>query len=70
MPVSEAKRKANAKWKKENRITFGCSTNKTEAAAFRAYAEQQGKTPNALLKGFILSCIGSMNNDNKINETE
>ena len=65
MPISDAKRKANNKWNRENRVTFGCSTNKEEAAAFREYAEKQGKTPNALLKGFILSCIRPVTDDTK-----
>lgn len=60
MPVSDAQRKANNKWNKENRIIFSCSTNKKEAEAFLAYAQKQGKTANALLKGFILSCIDSV----------
>lgn len=70
MAMSEAKRRANNKWNKENRIIFSCSTNKVEAAAFRAYAEGQGKTPNALLKGFIMSCISSTEVASKPGENE
>ena len=37
--------------------TLGCKVRKQEAEAFRAYAEAQGKTANALLKEYVLACI-------------
>ena len=38
--------------------TLGCKVRKQDAEAFRAYAEAQGKTANALLKEYVLACIG------------
>lgn len=66
MATSEAKRRANNKWNKENRVVFSCSTNKAEAAAFKVYAEREGKTPNALLKGYIMSCIDLSQPENSL----
>lgn len=37
--------------------TIGCKVKKSEAEAFRAYAEALGKTSNALLKEYVLNCI-------------
>lgn len=56
-PVSEARKKANAKWDKENMATLGCKVKRTEAEAFKAYAKEQGKTANTILKDFVLDCI-------------
>lgn len=58
MPVSDKKKASNARWDKENMITLGCKVKRTQAAAFKAYAAQQGKTGNTLLKEYVLQCIG------------
>ena len=57
MAVSEAQKKATAKWDKENMTTLGCKVKKSEAEQFRAYAKEQGATANSLLKDFVLSSI-------------
>lgn len=59
MSVSDAKRKANAKWDSENMSTMSCKIKKTQAEAFKAYCEASGKTPNSVIRDFILDCIGS-----------
>ena len=39
MPVSQAQKKATAKWDKENMTTLGCKVKKSEAEQFKAYAK-------------------------------
>lgn len=56
--VSEAKRKANDKWDKDNMATVACKLRKEDADAFREYAKQSNKTVNTLLRSFVFSCIG------------
>lgn len=57
MAVSEAHKKGNRKWDKENMTTLGCKVKKEEAAAFKEYAAEQGKTSNTVLKEFVQECI-------------
>lgn len=58
MAVAESRKRANAKWDKENMTTLGCKIKRTHAAAFKAYCENQGNTSNTVLKDFVLGCIG------------
>lgn len=58
MAVSESRKKANAKWDKDNMSVLACKVRKEQADAFREYARKQGLTGNALLKDYVLSCIG------------
>lgn len=58
MAVAESRKRANAKWDKENMTTLGCKIKRTQAAAFKAYCENQGNTSNTVLKDFVLGCIG------------
>lgn len=50
MAVSDARKKANAKWDKENMTIIGCKVRKDYAARFRAACAAAGTTPNAVLK--------------------
>ena len=61
MPISRAKRAANNKWDAENMKLVACKIKKEQAEKFSQYAKDNGTTSNALLKGFILSCIGDDN---------
>ncbi len=45
MAVSEAHKRGNRKWDKENMTTLGCKVKKEEATAFKEYAKEQGKPP-------------------------
>ena len=58
MAVAESRKRANAKWDKEHMTTLGCKIKRTQAAAFKAYCENQGSTSNTVLKDFVLGCIG------------
>lgn len=61
MPISRAKRAANNKWDASNMKLVACKIKKEQAEKFSQYAKDNGTTSNALLKGFILSCIGDDN---------
>lgn len=58
MAVSDAKKKANAKWDSENMATLACKVKKDHADKFKAYCSEIGKTSNAVLRECVLSCIG------------
>ena len=58
MAVTEAHKKGNQKWDKENMATLGCKVKKTQAEQFKQYAEDRETTSNALLKNYVLECIG------------
>lgn len=59
MAVSEKKKASNAKWDKANMSVLACKVRKEQAEAFKAYAAQQGKASNTLLKEYVMECIGS-----------
>lgn len=58
MAIAESRKRANAKWDKENMTTLGCKIKRDQAAAFKSYCENQGSTSNTVLKDFVLGCIG------------
>lgn len=58
MAPSEAQKKASAKYHKENIASLACRVKKEQAEQFKAYCKSQGKTSNAVLREFVLSCIG------------
>lgn len=57
MPT-EAQRKAAAKYHKENIASLACRVKKEQAEKFKAYCEGEGKTSNAVLREYVLNCIG------------
>lgn len=57
MTLSEARKKANAKWDKENMSTLSCKVKKDEAEAFKAKCAEDGKTINTVLRNFVHSFI-------------
>lgn len=57
MSPSEAQKKAAAKYHKENIASLACRVKKEQAEKFKAYCEAQGKTSNAVLREFVMSCI-------------
>lgn len=68
MAVSEAKKKANAKWDAENMATLACKVKRTQAAAFKSYCAERGKTSNTVLKDYVLDCIGESDEGGEQNE--
>ncbi len=57
MAVSEAQKKASAKYQKENIASLACRVKKEQAEAFKAYCASMGKTSNAVLRDFVLTSI-------------
>lgn len=57
MALSDARKKANAKWDSAHMATLGCKIKKTQAEKFKAYCESIGKTSNTVLREYVLSCI-------------
>jgi hypothetical protein len=58
MAVSEKKKVSNARWDSVNMLTLGCRVKKEQAEAFKAYCAIQGRTSNAVLRDYVLGCIG------------
>lgn len=57
MAISEAKKKANQKWDSANMATMACKVKREQAEQFRAYCTNKGEAVNAVLQGFVSSCI-------------
>lgn len=51
--VSDAQKKASAKWDKENMIVVGTKLKRSYAADFRAACEAVGTTPSSVLRNAI-----------------
>lgn len=59
MAPSEAQKKASAKYQKENIASLACRVKKEQAEKFKLYCESIGKTSNAVLRDYVLQCIGT-----------
>lgn len=57
MPTSDAQKRASNKYNLKNMATIGCKVKKEEAALFKQFCKDQGKTSNTVLKDFVLACI-------------
>ena len=57
MPPSDAQKRASNKYNLKNMATIGCKVKKEEAALFKQFCKDQGKTSNTVLKDFVLACI-------------
>ena len=57
MSPSNAQKKAAAKYQKENIASLACRVKKEQAEKFKAYCAEHGKTSNAVLREYVLSCI-------------
>lgn len=60
MSPSDAQRKAAAKYQRENIASLACRVKKNQAEKFKAYCSEQGKTSNAVLREYVLSCISDV----------
>lgn len=58
MTASEAQKRASAKYQKENIASLACRVKKEQAEKFKAYCADQNKTSNAVLRQYVLECIG------------
>lgn len=57
LSVSDAKKRAIAKYQRENISSIACRVKKAEAEKFKDYCSSIGKTPNAVLREFVFQCI-------------
>ena len=58
MAPSEAKKRANKKYQAKNIASLACRVKIDQAEKFKAYCANSGATSNAVLKDFVLNCIG------------
>lgn len=58
MPLTEAKKRANKKYQAKTIASLACRVKKDQAEAFKVYCEIQGRTSNAVLRDYVLGCIG------------
>lgn len=58
MAPSEAQKRASAKYQRENIASLACRVKKDQAEKFKAYCAEIGKTSNAVLREYVLDCIG------------
>ena len=57
MAVSEAKKRANAKWDRANRKNIACGVSLEQYERFKRYAERHVKTVTGMVKSLVLDCI-------------
>ena len=55
---SEAQKRASAKYQRENIASLACRVKKDQAEKFKEYCSSVGKTSNAVLRDYVLECIG------------
>lgn len=55
---TDAQKRAAAKYQRENIASLACRVKKEQAEKFKAYCADQGKTSNAVLRDYVLDCIG------------
>lgn len=58
MALTDAQRRASAKYQKENIASLACRVKKKQAEKFKEYCEEQGVTPNSAIRDYVFSCIG------------
>ena len=54
--VTEARKRANAKWDKENMVVLACKVKRETAEQFKAACAAQGTTSNAVVKAYLEQC--------------
>lgn len=58
MAPTEAQKRASAKYQEKNISSLACRVKKEQAEAFKEYCAGLGKTSNAVLKEYVMDCIG------------
>lgn len=58
MTPSDAQKRASAKYQEKNIASLACRVKKEHAEAFKLYCAERGKTSNAVLREYVLDCIG------------
>ena len=63
MPVSEARRRANAKWDAANTTTYGVKVPKALLEQFRAVAQENGEKVNTILRRAMEEYVAKYSTD-------
>lgn len=63
MPPTDAQKRASAKYQEKTIASLACRVKKEQAEKFKAYCSEHGKTSNAVLREFVLKCIGEGDGD-------
>jgi hypothetical protein len=58
LAATEAQKRASAKYQRENISSLACRVKKEQADKFKEYCSSKGKTSNAVLRNYVLECIG------------
>ena len=58
MAPTGAQKRASAKYQRENIASLACRVKKDQAEKFKEYCAGMGKTSNAVLRDYVLDCIG------------
>lgn len=56
--VRESQRRAADAWDAKNMLTIGCKMRREIAEDFKQYATERQTTPSALIKAYVLQCLG------------
>ena len=65
MPVSESRRRANAKWDAANMVTLGCRMRRDSAEQFKSACYSAGTTPNAVFTAAAADFMEKNANNNQ-----
>ena len=63
MAPTEAQKRASVKYQEKNIASLACRVKKEQAEKFKAYCTSLGKTSNAVLREFVMKCIGESDRD-------
>lgn len=63
MARSEAQKRADKKWQRDNIKTAACRLRTSEYDAFKKYAEDHGKTISGMLLEYVRRCISESSGD-------
>lgn len=55
--LTDAQRRANNKWDRENMANISCKMRREIAEEFKATAKANGTTPNELIRGWIAAYL-------------
>ena len=58
--LTDAQRRANNKWDRENMANISCKMRREIAEEFKAAAKANGTTPNELIRGWIAEYLKAM----------
>lgn len=56
--VRESQRRAADAWDAKNMHTIGCKMRRELAEEFKRYADERNTTASALIKAYVLQCLG------------